>query len=339
MFKKFKEFADKRPVYITKEGRVYSYNGNTIAYFDISDKLKESINSNMAFTSIEKCSSIEDILKLDSKVDEEPFSFDFDIKIYPEKVTSTKLVKIFSSFNKFYNTESFRTELSGIHVKGGSIFATDSYILKLSKIDLVGKDANMVIDINPMLDYLDINTKKIASTNKSLFKSNAVKNDEITIGYIDSKTDSGLYLNIDGLNFLIISICESNLDFSYIKNFKPNNKLTVHTQNLLKEVSKILENPTQDKLDICKDMVKFDVSDKLNISIYEYTGESTISTILGTKANSNDVFVVNGRRLIEMLKEIKDSTVDITLNKEKTMLRINSQTNKNLLALAGSILK
>lgn len=337
MFKKFKEFAGNRPVYATPNGSnttIYSYNGNTIAYIDYA----QTIDGSLVFGSIQKCSSIEDIFKLESKKDEEPFNFEaVDIKTNKEKITSTKLVKMFSSFSKFYDTESNRTELSGVHIKSGTLFATDAFIMKLSKNDFFTSFNNMVVDINPMMDYLDINSKKISNTNKSLFKSNTVKNDDITIGYIDNEKNSGLYLEIDSLKFLVISICPSELDFSFVKNFKPKYKVEVHTQTLLREISKLIDLEKVD-IDTSKDMIRLDVSDKLKVSLYEYGGETSIYTEIPCKSNSTESFCINGRRLTQLLKEIKDTKVTLYVNEEKRMLRINSENTKDLLMLAGSIL-
>lgn len=338
--KKFLEKSTDKNVYITKcndKSIVYGYNGNTICYFE-NPSILEYPDKFFPVSELGKGIKIDNkaLKSIKGEVDETPFNFDYSI-LSTEEMPTNKLVKIFTSFSKFYDTNSFRVTTSGVHVKKGVLFATDAFMLKLSKMTLL-EDSNMVIDINPVLGYLDINSKKIKSTAKSLFKSPTLKNDSISISLLDTSEGSAMLVNNKGTKFIINSLAESSLDFSFIKAFKPHFKFKVHRKNFITTMNNLLNRELETPIDTKPNMVRFNMQDKLILSRFEYNGMSSVNdTILySNQTEHSDNFVLDGERVANMLKEISDDSVLIEVSADKKMVRFRSEDNKHLLMLAGT---
>jgi hypothetical protein len=339
--KKFISKSDTNDIFITKSGEktiVYSYNGNTVCYYESPTDLEVSdvyfpvsdLGDNVLTKQIVK--------NIKTTKDEAPFIFEFSVEGV-EEIQTNKLVKVFSSFSKFYDTESFRTVTSGVHIRQGVLFATDAVVLKLSKLKLLGVASNMVVDVNPVLSFLDINAKKIKSVGKSLFKAKTIKNDTLTLGHITLPEDnSAMWVGTDTVSFVINSLADSSLDFSFIKQFRPFFQLRVHRDKMIAELNNLINLKEEVEIDTMPNMVKFTLSDKLTISLFEYNGEVNHKVVLPYENVSKEegTFVLDATKLIILLKELDDSSVLIDVTKKKDMCKLKSEDSKDLLALAGT---
>lgn len=345
MFNKFKKLSNNNKVYIKTENSItyiYTYIGNTVSYYidnNISCERPLEISSLTNFSNIKDALNSKDIIN-----DDAPFVFDFDTESPKTSMSPSNFVKAISEFTKFYNTEDYRTELTGLHIRKGNIFASDSVLMRLKKSKTFPEDANMIIDVNPLLDYLDINTRKIKSKGKALFSSKKVSTDNIILSTVTKDGNDALKVEYDNLTFITISIGKSILSFDFIKSINPTHKISLHRETLIKKLTELVNNPS-DNSDAKKGFVRFVFGEKLELSnfIYYIKGERTLEISYKKSGDSSDLeFVLDANKLLIILKILKDSQIQIGYDVNGNISRITSETsiqNKELLLLAQTTYK
>ncbi len=342
-FVNLKKLSKKQPVYVKTENDntyIYTYVGNTIAYYiDNSFDLKEPIE----IESLDEYSNINSAIEK-SKKDEDPFTFDFDTESEPTNISSTNFVKSISQFTKFYNTEDYRTELTGLHVRNGNIFASDATIMRLKKSQTFPSECNMIIDVNPIVEYLGINKNKIKSTGKSLFAVANKKSDTLHLSVVTKDGNDALKVTHEDLNFIVISIGKSNLNFEFVKGIKPTHNITVHRESFINQLNKLIKVPETND-DAVKNYVRLNCKDELEMTNYVYykNGSNILNMPYKSKFSKshgkNVEIILNAEKLLVSLKVITDDY--ITLNYEHCghISRITSDNTKDLLLIAQTTYK
>jgi len=343
MFNELKKLSKNSPVYIKQESfntYVYTYVGNTIVYY-IDNSIV--INNPIEIPSIDNFNNIEDSIK-DSKIDETPFTFEFDTESSKFSISPTNFVKAISQFTKFYNIEDYRTELTGLHIRKGMLFASDATIMRLKKSKTFPESANMIIDVNPLVDYLDISTRNIKSSGMSLFGSNKVNNEVLELSTVTKDGNDALKVTHKSLTFVIISIGKSVLNFDYIKQSSFSHKVILHRETLIKKLTDLLNSPSNND-DAIRDYVRFTFKDKLELTNYIYyqKGEIILSIPYRCLENTSGLeFTLNASKLLILLKVLKDSEIELRYDISGNITRIFSnsiQTSKELLLIAQTIYK
>ena len=343
MFKELKKLAKTNPIYVKNENNnnyIYTYIGNTIAYYIDNSFV---VLMSQEITSIVEYDNIEDAIANEGKPDDAPFKFEFDTESPKTTITPSNFVKAISQFTKFYNTEDYRTELTGLHIRKGTLFASDATIIRLKKTKTFPKDANMIIDVNPVIDYLALGNKKLKSKGKSLFAAKE-KSDNLEMSTVTKDGNNALKLTHKNLTFVVISIGNSTLNFDYIKKNKFTHEVLVHRETLIKSLTELLNNPSTNS-DAKKEMVRFTLKNKLQLSNYIYykQGEQVINIHYTTPSEQDNeiFFVLNAVKLLTILKVMTNEKVIFKHDINGTVTRLTSEkdNNEDLLLIAQTTYK
>jgi hypothetical protein len=336
-------FTTDSSIYFTNTNNMniaYVYNGNSVAYCEIP----EQINSDLVVTDASKHTTFKQCLEIGTVIpNETPFVFDFTTESPEKEISPNTFKKLFSLFTKFYNVEDYRTELSGIHVRDGMMFASDATIMRLKKTEIFGSDTNMIIDIIPFLEFISTDNKKIKSTGKSLFSSK--KTDNIVFSIIQKNGEVALKIRYQNLNFIIVSIGESKVPFKYIDIIKPTNTIKIHKQVLIDNLTELLNENVEYDNDYIKNYIRFNLKQKLEISNYVFYKDG--HKILPIKyeqtlSKSNlPFFVLDGMKLLVILKSIDSDIVYINYDTDGLITTVTYEGNENsdTLLIAQTIYK
>jgi len=186
MFKELKKFVDDNPIRVTVcektgIGYAYTFNGNTVAYYELDGNI--DVYNDLILPNANDFENIDDAIHSDGVIfDEYPYDFyigDCEVS-EPKQVSANQFVNALSTFTNFYDINNIHSEYRGIHIKDGNMFATNSYVMRIVKTATFDKSSNMVINFKPVVDFMNINTKKIKTTGKSLFDSKS-KDDKVSI--------------------------------------------------------------------------------------------------------------------------------------------------------------
>jgi hypothetical protein len=339
MFSELKKFSGNNPVFLLPSGNklfVYTYVGNTIGYYSTNEV---SIESALEIPNISLYNSLEEILESDeSIVDETPFDFDFDNETESNEISANNFVKAVSEFTKFYNTDDYRPELTGLHIRKGTLFASDATIMRLKKTKTFPDTVNMIVDVNPLVDYLGINTRNIKTTGKSLFGSKAVVNDMLNISTVTKDDNDSLKIDYKNLSFLCISVGKSNLSFEFIKTIKPTHYIKLHRKTLIKNLTQLVNNPSTNS-DAIRDYVRFTIDGNLSLTNFVYYDNDKTVLEMNCNCEDNVSFVLHANKLMTILKTLTDSQVEIQYMRFGNITRIISENSKDLLLIAQTTYK
>ena len=345
MLNELKKFAKNSPIYVTVDEKLslpfaYAYVGNTIAYYQLDGNI--DVYNDLIIPSDKEYSNIEDAIHSDYvSHDETPFEFAFDKESMPTSISANNFTKAVSQFTKFYDVEDYRTELTGLHVRRGTLFASDSRIMRLKKSNTFPSNTDMIIDVNPLVDYLGVNVRKVKSVGMSLFNSNKIKNDMLDISVINKNGDDALRVKHKNLTFIIISTGKSKVSFDFIGTMKPTHTIVVHRESLIKNLTKLINNPSTDS-DAIKDYVRFRLHDKLEMSnyIYHKDGEDISKMNYKCLESSKEIkFVLDASNLLVLLKTVKDSNIQLRYDSHGNIARIFSDSSSDLLLIAQTTYK
>ena len=332
MLKQLLKFSDSSSIFISSN-YAYSYNGNTVAYFKIDTNIEDSIEIPDAkdYQTIEEC-----INSKKKKKDDTPFTFDFDSETTPKEISSNQFVKMVSMFTKYYNKDDYRPELTGLHIRNGVLFASDSIIMRLRRTEMFGKDTNMIVDVNPILDYIGIEAKKIKSTSKSLFASKKIKNDNIILSSVSKDGNDALKIKYKDLNFIVISIGESKVSFEFIKKINPTDKIKFQRKDLINNITTLLNEEIDYNKDYVKDYIRFNLKGDLELSNYVYykNGHKIVKGRYDNQSdNKIESFTLNGNKLLTILKTIESDIVYIHYDENGHITKVtpDSKTDELLL--------
>lgn len=338
MFNELKKFVNDNPIRVTmceKTGKAYAYtfSGNTVAYYELDGNV--DVYNDLILPNANDFDDINEAIHSEDAIyDENPFDFyTDDCQISePKEVSANKFVKALASFTKFYDTDNIHREYRGIHINNGNMFATNSYVMRIVESNVFDKDVNMVIDFNPMVSYMDINTKKIKTTGKSLFATKKSKNDSVVISTYVKGYDDILKVEYKGLTFINHSICKSELDFTFIKQSTKNldKTIKVYKNDLYRALNNLLGQSIKDPNKVKNAFVFEQENDK--ILIYPYikfteTRHTLIETV-NSQSDFDTKLVTNGENLLNVLKQISDEIIEIKFNSESRISKISSKTSK-----------
>ena len=347
MLKELKKFAKENPIHVTVSEKdlksyAYAYDGNTIAYYELSKDIDVYndliIPSDKVYDDIGKVLHSEGIL-----FDDTPFDFVVDKESSITLVSANNFTKSVHDFTKYYAVDDYRTELSGLHVRSGTLFASDSIIMRLKHTNSFPKNSNMIIDINPIVEYLGVNVRKVKPVGKSLFATKKSKNDDLEMSVVTKKGEESLKLKSNKLTFIITSMGKSSLSFDLIKKIKTTHIITLHRESLISKITNLLSNQPKNS-DSIKNMVRFRLEGKLSMS--NYKDEETTET-MNCKCETQPLFkdkiqfVLNAYKLLVLLKSVTDSEIQLHYEDSNNggITRVVSSTNKDLLLIAQTLYK
>lgn len=338
MLNELKKFVNDNPIRVTmceKTGKAYAYtfSGNTVAYYELDGNV--DVYNDLILPNADEFDNIDDAIHSEGAIhDENPFDFyTGDCKFTePKEVSANKFVKALAAFTKFYDVDNIHREYRGIHINNGNMFATDSYVMRIIESNVFDKDVNMVIDFNPMVSYMDINTKKIKTTGKSLFATKKTKNDTVNISTYVKGEDEILKVEYKGLTFINHSICKSELDFDFIKKSTKNldKSIKVYRNDLYKALNSLLGQSIKDPHKVKNAFVFEQVAEKMMIYPYIKFKEDRgdIIEVVNAQSNIDTKLVTNGENLLNVLKQIDDEIIELKHNAESKICKISSKTSK-----------
>jgi len=337
MFKELKKFVDDNPIRVTVcektgIGYAYTFNGNTVAYYELDGNI--DVYNDLILPNTNDFENIDDAIHSDGVIfDEYPYDFyigDCEVS-EPKQVSANQFVNALSTFTNFYDINNIHSEYRGIHIKDGNMFATNSYVMRIVKTATFDKSSNMVINFKPVVDFMNINTKKIKTTGKSLFDSKS-KDDKVSISTYNKGGEDVLLIDYKGLTFRNHSICKSELDFQFIAESNKNldKTIKVYRNDLYRALNNLLNEPIKDKNKVKNAFVFEQVDDKL--LVYPYIkfkdDRGDILETVNAQSNIDTKLITNGENLLNVLKHINDEIIELKHNSESKICKISSKSSK-----------
>jgi len=342
MFKELKKFAKDTPIHVTmseelQKSFAYAYSENTVVYYELDGNI--DVYNDLILLNANDFNDIDDCIHTGKViVDENPFAFELHVEkndkihfipIKRKVVSVNTFVKSLAPFTKFYDIDNIHKEYRGIHISNGNMFATNSYVMRIIKSSIFDKQVNMVIDFNPIVDFIDIDTKKIKSTGMSLFAKKT--NNDVTISTYNTKDDSILFLEYKGLSFINHSICKSELDFKYVDESSENldSTIKVYKNDLYKVLNDLLGQSIKIPNKVKNAFVFEQIKEKLLVYPYvKFTNDRNVVKTINAQSNIDSRLVTNGENLLNILKLMTDEIVELQHNKESKICKITSKNSK-----------
>lgn len=337
-----KKFSNNGCIYITKlenKNIIYSYNENNIAFIEVdyfgTDEPIEIKNTK----GVETVLDLVELLKDNSKynLDAEPFDFNVDIKVTDTDFNLNNLSNLVNSFKGYYKDDSLNPEYTGIHFRKSNVFATNGSVLKLFKSTILGDDVNLVLDLLPIVNSLDLDTRKIKNVGKSLFQSKSKINN--IIGYAYKNDEPIFYLKTESLSYYSICKCYSTLNFSKMTTFNKDVICKLHKEKI-KSILQKYENVDLFDIDTRKDTILLDFTENnLSIYVYDYQGNHLLLDKMPVKCNKSFDITVDISLLSMIINDIQNNELSLYIDEFSKIINFKENETNKVLTLIGTLLK